>query len=91
MNTFETNKANLEAYEFKLVTWDEFVKVTDLPDGLLNRAENYHETEPFEYIVYDPIDDEDGFMLFGNDPEELASDTCKYISEMEPEEGPLAV
>lgn len=91
MNTFETNKTNLESYGYKLVTWDEFVSADDRPDGLLNRAEVYYMEEPFEYIVYDPADDHTGFMLVGNDPIAMSFETCWYIEDMEPEEGPLAV
>lgn len=91
MNTLEKNKSDLESYGYKLVTWDEFLVAPDRPEGLTVRAYSYYGEDIFTHIVYDPSDDEDGFMLVGTNPEELASDTCNYISDMFPEEGPLAV
>lgn len=83
----------LKAYAYKFVTWEEFIAAEDKPDGLIDRAIDWRQDHPQDglFVVYDPIDDEDGFLLMASDPMELARLTCEYIRDMEPEEGPLGV
>lgn len=80
------------AYDYKFVPWNEFVASGNKPAGLIERAEEWKSDFPHEtYVVYDPLDDECGFLLISHDPVELAKEACQYISDQLPEEGPLSV
>lgn len=83
----------LTAYDFKFATWEEFVIAEDKPEGLMERATEWKADHPeaFVYVVYDPLDDADGYLLMTSNALELARITCEYISDMEPPEGPLSV
>lgn len=85
------NIDSLEAYDFKLVTWEDFLAATDRSTGLLERAKEWHKQGGFDIVIYDPLDDEQGFMLVGNDPVALSREACAWIASGEPEEGPLSV
>lgn len=65
-------KQQIESRGYRLVAWSDFVAATDRPQGLLERAENHKA----RFVVYDPSDDEDGWLLVGDDPDELALETC---------------
>ena len=86
MRTLEQMKYDLEAYGYKLVTWAEFEAADDRPEGLMERASEFK--APF--IVYDPGDDWDGWMLCGRSAEWLATETCRHIMRGEPADGPLS-
>lgn len=90
-SNYETNKANLEAYGFKIVTWDGFLSAKDRPDNLLSRAlEVTHERQEQRlYVVYDPEGDHEGWLLIGP-RDDIAVETVEDIISQEPEEGPLA-
>ena len=83
----------LTSYDFKFTTWEEFVVAEDKPEGIMERARDWKYDHPGYdvFVVYDPIDDEDGFLLMSSDPIELARITCEYITDMQPEDGPLGV
>jgi len=55
-------KAFIESYDYKVVTLQEFMQASDKPEGLLERANKYQG----EYILYDPNDDSEGFMIVGS-------------------------
>jgi hypothetical protein len=59
---------------YKLCTRSEFETATDRPAGLLERAQ--HRVGAF--VVYDPHDDADGWLLIGDDAEALARETWEY-------------
>lgn len=84
---------DLTAYDYKFVTWEEFVVADDKPDGLIERASDWRLDHPQEnvFVVYDPMDDVDGFLLMTSNPIELARLTCEYIRDMMPSDGPLGV
>ncbi len=62
------NKAILESYDFKLVPRAQFDAATDVPYGLRERASAI----PGSWVLYDPLDDAEGFLLVGDDPAALA-------------------
>lgn len=78
-------KAFIESYGYKLVTRAEFEAATDRPQGLLERANQY----PGAFVVYDPNDDYEGWMLIGDDAEKLAQESADDIRAHsdEPEDG----
>lgn len=80
----------LRAYDFQIVGYDLFKLMTDLPHGLLSRAESLIEQgAPHKFVVFDPIDDENGYLLLG-DVLDISKEACEYIANQEPEEGPLS-
>lgn len=92
------NIDNLEAYDYKFATWDEFLKA-DVPAGLIERAKSWIEPTSdngldyenhVSFVVFDPLDDEDGYLLIGNDALELSQEVCDFIASGEPSEGPLS-
>lgn len=91
------NIDDIESYDYKFVTWNEFVTTSNVPDGILERANDWRYDAstggyiPFDFVVYDPLDDDQGFLLLGNDGQELVREACEYIIQSEPEEGPLGV
>ena len=82
---------NLMAYNYKIVTWHDFIHASDRPDGLMSRASDWQgDGSSFAFVVYDPLDDHQGFFLMGNDASDLAFEACEFIESGEPEEGPLS-
>jgi len=92
LNNVEMAKSALEAYDFKLVTWQEFLDAKDKPDGLLERAldtvKRCNIDVTLSHVTYDPLDGEEGFMLIG-DATAIAKETCEQIMEMDISSGPL--
>lgn len=76
-----TNKEKLAREGYKLVTRREFELAADRPLGLFDRFEGCT-IPPGAFVVYDPNDDEDGWLLIDNDPEWLAAQTVE--SRIEP-------
>jgi len=72
----KTERAIVESYGYKLVTRAEFEVATDKPEGLAERAAPFMETNSF--VIYDPADDCDGFMIWGDFAHELASECCAH-------------
>lgn len=73
---------------YKLVTREEFLAATDRPGGLLERAKGINpdhdqkaDLTVHTHVVYDPDDDYEGWMLWGNDPEALDRETMDMIGE----------
>lgn len=80
----------LRSYDYQIVEYDLFKMMTDIPHGLIARAESLVEQgQPHDFVVFDPIDDENGYLLLG-DALDIAKEACEYISNQEPEEGPLS-
>ena len=79
----------MESYGYKLVTWQEFETAEDRPKGLMERALKY--TEPMErsHVIYDPEDDDEGWMLIG-EREAIIRETVEDLIGIEPPEGPLS-
>lgn len=88
--SFARDIDSLIAYDFKFVTWEEFEKA-EKPDGLLERATFSGPFEGQVYVVFDPLDDENGFLAVWDDGPELVRQACIYIAKQEPEDGPLSV
>lgn len=89
-------KAALESYDYKLVTWAAFVAAADRPAGLLQRAEEIRaeilggRLEDV-FVVYDPMDDNGGFLLVSDSEDEAAIEALRWIEDGVPDEGQLAV
>lgn len=58
----------LEKHDFKLVSRADFEEAGDLPVGLLERSESIEGA----WVVYDPLDDHEGFLLIDDDKDALA-------------------
>lgn len=71
--TKHTAQAVLESYGFKLVTGAAFDAATDKPAGLAERAAKYRDGA--SHVIYDPADDEDGYMIWAGDPVAMATET----------------
>lgn len=81
----------LQSYDYQIVEFNLFKIMTDLPFGLLKRVEGLIEQgQPHSFVVFDPIDDDTGYLLLGDDAVEIAKEACEYIANMEPDEGPLS-
>lgn len=72
-----TNKETLEAHGYKLVTRAAFDSAADVPDGLREYRKEQLALKG-AWIVYDPSDDEEGWLLVGDDAEALARETVEY-------------
>lgn len=57
-----------EKYGYRVTTREAFLSAPNIPDGLADRARAYDGS----HVFWDPDDDEDGFLLVGDDPEALA-------------------
>ena len=91
LNDFEANRELVDAYGYRLVTWEDFVGATDLPEGLLERAveETADREEDRDWVVYDPDGDADDWMLTG-DREAIARTVVEHIIRLNPPTGPLS-
>lgn len=65
----------LERYGYKLVDRPMFEAATDLPTGLLERAAS----TPGAYVVYDPDDNDEGFMLIRDNKDQLAKEAWEHL------------
>lgn len=84
------NIETLRSYDYQFVEYSLFKMMTDLPEGLLERAESMIEQgQPHDFVVFDPLDDHNGYLMLG-DALEISREAVEYISAMEPEEGPLS-
>jgi hypothetical protein len=73
-----TNAELVKLHNYRLDLWQTFLR--DAPEILVKRAVTLPRSQ---YIVWDPENDEDGWMLAGNDPETLAKETVESL-ELEP-------
>ena len=67
---------------YKIVTRREFELAADRPLGLFNRFESPHWSKALPvgaFVLYDPEDDEDGFMLTNDNVEALAIEAFKHL------------
>ncbi len=65
--TFEDMLRHIESRDYTIASYTEVVEErVPLPDGLLDRAMKTKGFKPGCHVLYDPIDDEDGFMLIGS-------------------------
>lgn len=67
--------------EYSVETWDAFVADPDLPEGLLDRAikikaECEARGEPVTHVLFDKNDDDEGFLILGDDPEDMCFELC---------------
>lgn len=67
----------LEGNEYRLVTAAEYDAAKDKPDGLDKRAAIIR--KDFAFVIYDPENDENGFMLWGNDPVTMAEEAVEHL------------
>jgi hypothetical protein len=68
---------------YNLVTRDEFDAATDVPEGVRGRvqrilADPKSEAGAGAFVVYDPYDDDDGWLLVGDDKVALAQETFDH-------------
>lgn len=93
LENFDLAKEALESYDFKAVLWRDFVLADDLPEGLFARGERIwatlmKENHDASWVVYDPLDNSDGWLLIGG--KEVVRESCAHIIDGQPDEGPLA-
>lgn len=67
----------LEGLHFRIVTAAEFDAARDKPKGLTERAASVRASSTF--VIYDPEGDEHGFMVWGDDVEQLATDAAAEL------------
>lgn len=73
-----TDEQILSSYGYKLVTVAEFNAAPDVPDGLRVRVAENLRRWPGKFVVYDPNDDCEGFLLVGPDRDALAKETVQH-------------
>lgn len=66
----------VESYDYRIVSRSIFEQA-NLPLGLRNRASVY----PGNWVVYDPLDDEDGYLLIMQDSDDLVRQAYQYVLE----------
>lgn len=71
----------LRECEYRLVTATEYDAAEDKPEGLDARAAVIRGDWPF--VIYDPEYDSNGFMLWGDDPEQMAQEACDHLGLLE--------
>lgn len=76
--TTEEHIEFIQAYDFKLLPRAEFEAATDGPSGLLERAKEYSGA----FVVYDPLADDEGFMIIGDDKAALAKEAYEHIDSL---------
>lgn len=77
----------IEAYNYKLVRWSEFLAADDHAPIAGYHARFAEVMAPMptgEWVIYDPLDNEWGWFLIGDDPEALVRET---IEQRIPDEG----
>lgn len=91
LSRFDQSLDAMLSYGYKLVTWHEFLTNADVPNGLLDRALKLTDVdqERRQYVVYDPEDDDEGWMLIG-ERDEIVRESVKDLIDMNPPEGPLS-
>lgn len=71
----------VEDFEYKVVSWGDFINTPNLPEGLLDRALSVTQNCLFErnWVVYDPLDDDEGWMLIGENLDEIVLETIEHF------------
>lgn len=67
----------LEGNDYRLVTSAEFSADTKKPEGLEERYRRFGKDKPF--VIYDPDGDEHGYLVFGDDPAQLAKSVVEDL------------
>lgn len=84
----------IQAYDYAFVTWKDFVNDPRKPnEDLFERAELWKGNHPDDgvFIIFDPLDNENGFLSIGTDAQVVADGGVAFITQQEPEDGPLSV
>ena len=68
----------LRSYDYDVAPRDVFMRTTGLPAGLQERASKY----PGLWVVFDPNDDSDGFLLVGHDRAALVKEAYEHIDSL---------
>lgn len=71
----EDYRKTLDWHGYKVVERAAFEATKELPAGLRERAARYEG----DWVVYDPEDDCDGWLLVGDDPDALAKETVEVL------------
>lgn len=90
----------IESYEFKVVPFKQFFEIC--PHAVMLVRERFDKNFPDAFpegwkhaddvVIWDPLDNEDGFFLWAKSEEEIRKcleEACEYISDSA-EEGPLS-
>lgn len=69
------------SHEYSVETWATFRADPDLPEGLLDRAirtkaECQARGETVTHVLYDKNDNDEGFLILGDDPESMCWELC---------------
>lgn len=69
------------SHEYSVETWEVFAADPELPEGLLDRAEKTKAAseargEQVTHVLFDKSDDDEGFLILGNDPEDMCFELC---------------
>ena len=80
-----TDEEHMASYGFKLVTRAEFDAATDVPAGTTREVVR---RLGGAFVVYDPADDDQGWLLVGDDRAALARETVEYRCHPETEPPP---
>lgn len=84
----------IQAYDYVFATWTDFVADPRKPEGdLFERAAHWKGEHSDEgvYVIFDPLDDETGYLSIGVDAQSVADGGRNFIINQEPDEGPLIV
>jgi hypothetical protein len=74
------------SHGYSVETWETFIAEKNLPEGLLNRAvqtkaECEARNETVTHVLYDLNDNDEGFMILGDNPEEMCWELCDGLLE----------
>jgi hypothetical protein len=66
---------------YSVDTWENFSNHSSLPEGLLERALGTKAKceargETVSHVLFDLDDDDEGFLILGNDPEDMCFELC---------------
>lgn len=69
------------SHGYSVETWETFVSDADLPEDLLARAQQIKaecegRDEVVTHVLFDKNDNDEGFLILGNDPEEMCFELC---------------
>jgi hypothetical protein len=81
-----TDEETLAGQGFRLVTLAEFEAATDVPAGTTREVvRRVIAAHGGAFVVYDPNDYDQGWLLVGDDRAELARETVEYRCQPEPD------
>jgi len=79
MTAEPTDEECLTRSGYKLVTRAEFDAATDVPAGIRQVAAAVAQKWGGAFVVYDPSDDDTGWLLVGDDRAALARETVEHL------------